>query len=393
MIDNTKITCNYCIIIQKLNKMIKRLLQKNIEKNLFKGNIIIVYGSRQVGKTTLVRQIMEDSHKKSKYLNCEILSVKDELKEAEPEKLKYFLGDAELIVLDEAQSIENIGLILKVLVDTYPELQIIATGSSSFDLANKVNEPLTGRAIEFKLYPLSVEELKGDKDLFDVESKIEKLLTLGSYPEVFTLNKEEAVQKIEQISSNYLFKDILNYEGLKKPKVLINLLKMLALQIGNEVSYNELSKNLGVNTRTVEKYIDLLEKCFVVFRLNAFSKNLRKEISKSFKVYFYDLGIRNSLIRNYNPLEIRNDAGALWENFCIIERIKRNSYYNIYANYYFWRTYTQKEIDFIEEREGKLFAYEIKWNKKAKSIPKEFLEEYKNSSFEVINRNNYFKFF
>jgi len=373
--------------------MIKRLLQKNIEKNLFKGNIIIVYGARQVGKTTLVRQIMEDSHKKSKYLNCEILSVKDELKEAEPEKLKYFLGDAELIVLDEAQSIENIGLILKVLVDTYPELQIIATGSSSFDLANKVNEPLTGRAIEFKLYPLSVEELKGDKDLFDVESKIEKLLTLGSYPEVFTLNKEEAVQKIEQISSNYLFKDILNYEGLKKPKVLINLLKMLALQIGNEVSYNELSKNLGVNTRTVEKYIDLLEKCFVVFRLNAFSKNLRKEISKSFKVYFYDLGIRNSLIRNYNPLEIRNDAGALWENFCIIERIKRNSYYNIYANYYFWRTYTQKEIDFIEEREGKLFAYEIKWNKKAKSIPKEFLEEYKNSSFEVINRNNYFKFF
>lgn len=372
--------------------MIKRLLQKNIEKNLFKGNIIIVYGARQVGKTTLVRQIMEESGKKSKYLNCEILSIKDQLKEIEPEKLKFFLGDAELIVLDEAQSIENIGLVLKVLVDTYPDLQIIATGSSSFDLANKINEPLTGRAFEFELYPLSVEELKEDKDLFDVESKIEKLLTMGSYPEVFSLNKEDAERKIDQISSNYLFKDVLNYEGLKKSSVLVNLLKMLALQIGNKVSYNELSKNLGINSRTVEKYIDLLEKCFIVFRLTAFSKNLRKEISKSFKIYFYDLGIRNSLIKNHNSLDIRNDVGALWENFCIIERIKKNSYHNVYANYYFWRTYTQKEIDFIEEREGKLFCYEIKWNKVLKKIPYEFLKEYKDSSFEVINRDNYYKF-
>lgn len=391
-IDNPKIKCNYGNIILKLYKMITRLLQKKIIKNLFKGNVIIIYGARQVGKTTLVKQIIKNSKKKSKYLNCEILSVRDQLKDPEPEKLKFFLGDAKLIVLDEVQKIENIGLILKILIDTYPDLQIIATGSSSFDLANKVNEPLTGRALEFKLYPLSIQELKESKDLFDVESKIEKLLTLGSYPEVFLLDKEDAIQKIDQISSSYLFKDVLSFEGLKKPTVLIKLLKMLALQIGSEVNYNELSNSLDIDRKTVEKYIDILEKCFIIFKLNAFSRNLRKEVSKSFKIYFYDLGIRNSLIQNYNPLEIRNDAGALWENFCIVERIKRNSYNNIFANYYFWRTYTQKEIDFIEEREGGLFAFEIKWKKNIKSVPKEFLEKYENSEFEIINRDNYYKF-
>ncbi|MDD2757680.1 MAG: ATP-binding protein [Candidatus Pacebacteria bacterium] len=372
--------------------MITRLLQKKIEKNLFKGNVIIIYGARQVGKTTLVKQIIESSKEKSKYLNCEILSVQNQLREPEPEKLKFFLGDTKLVVLDEAQSIENIGLIIKVLIDTYPDMQIIATGSSSFDLANKVSEPLTGRALEFKLYPLSVQELKEEKDLFDVESKIEKLLIFGSYPEVFLLNREEAIQKIDQISSNYLFKDILSYEGLKKSSILVKLLKTLALQIGNEVNYNELSKILGIDNKTVEKYIDLLEKCFIVFKLSAFSRNLRKEISKSVKIYFYDLGIRNSLIQNYNPLDIRNDVGALWENFCIVEKIKKNHYSNTFANYYFWRTYTQKEIDFIEEKEGKLFAFEIKWKQNYKSAPREFLEEYKNSSFEIINNTNYYKF-
>jgi hypothetical protein len=372
--------------------MIKRLLQEKIEKELFRGNIIIVYGARQVGKTTLVKQIIENSKEKSKYLNCEILSIKDQLKDPEPEKLKFFLGDAKLVVLDEAQSIENIGLILKVLIDTYPDIQIIATGSSSFDLANKINEPLTGRSLEFKLYPLSIQELKESKDLFDVESKLEKLLVFGSYPEVFLLDKEDAIQKLDQISSNYLFKDILSYDGLKKPTILVKLLKVLALQVGNEVNYNELSNSLDIDGKTVEKYIDLLEKCFIIFKLSAFSRNLRKEISKSVKIYFYDLGIRNSLIQNYNPLEIRNDAGALWENFCIIERIKMNRYNNIYANYYFWRTYTQKEIDLIEEKEGKLLAFEMKWGKSLKAAPKEFLEEYKNSNFEIINRNNYYKF-
>jgi len=372
--------------------MIKRLLQEKIEKELFRGNIIIVYGARQVGKTTLVKQIIENSKEKSKYLNCEILSIKDQLKDPEPEKIKFFLGDAKLVVLDEAQSIENIGLILKVLIDTYPNIQIIATGSSSFDLANKINEPLTGRSLEFKLYPLSIQELKESKDLFDVESKLEKLLVFGSYPEVFLLDKEDAIQKLDQISSNYLFKDILSYDGLKKPTILVKLLKVLALQVGNEVNYNELSNSLDIDGKTVEKYIDLLEKCFIIFKLSAFSRNLRKEISKSVKIYFYDLGIRNSLIQNYNPLEIRNDAGALWENFCIIERIKMNRYNNIYANYYFWRTYTQKEIDLIEEKEGKLLAFEMKWGKSLKAAPKEFLEEYKNSNFEIINRNNYYKF-
>ena len=372
--------------------MINRKIEKNIVENLFKGKVIIIYGARQVGKTTLVKKIADDYKGQSSYFNCDLISVQDALSIPEANRIKDFLGDHNIIILDDAQRIKNIGLILKILIDTYPELQIIATGSSSFDLANEINEPLTGRKIVFNLFPLSVEEIMGDNGFLYIDSKLEKILRYGTYPDVFFSEDKEAASKLEEIASSYLFKDILSFDKIKKSSIIVKLLQLLALQVGSEVSYNELATKLGINRITVEKYIDILEQCFILFRINSFSRNLRNEISKSIKIYFYDLGVRNILIKNLNPLDIRNDAGFLWENFCILERIKRNKYNNIFANYYFWRTYDQKEIDFIEERDGKLFAYEFKLNREHSKAPSIFLETYKNSQYQTINRENYYKF-
>ncbi|NOQ68197.1 AAA family ATPase [Patescibacteria group bacterium] len=369
-----------------------RLIQPQIEKRLFKNKVIIVYGARQVGKTTLVKRIFDKYNGKKLYLNCELLSVQRGLSAPEAEKLKSYLGESKLIILDEAQKIINIGLILKILIDTYPDIQIIATGSSSFDLANKINEPLTGRTHTFILYPFSISEIKQQKSRFEIEAKLENILRFGFYPEVFFLSEDDARSRLDEISSNYLYKDILSFEGIKKSSVIVNLLQLLALQLGNEVSYSEIARQLGISRLTVQKYLNLLEQSFVIFSLRSFSRNLRKEISKSVKIYFYDLGIRNSLIQNFNRLEIRSDCGALWENFCIMERIKRNSINRVFANYYFWRTYAQKEIDYIEERDGKLFAFEFKWSDGKKKIPKEFLKTYGDSKFETINRENYWDF-
>jgi len=372
--------------------MINRKIEKNIVENLFKGKVIIIYGARQVGKTTLVKKIADDYKGQSSYFNCDLISVQDALSIPEANRIKDFLGDHNIIILDEAQRIKNIGLTLKILIDTYPELQIIATGSSSFDLANEINEPLTGRKIVFNLFPLSVEEIMGDNGFLYIDSKLEKILRYGTYPDVFFSEDKEAASKLEEIASSYLFKDILSFDKIKKSSIIVKLLQLLALQVGSEVSYNELATKLGINRITVEKYIDILEQCFILFRINSFSRNLRNEISKSIKIYFYDLGVRNILIKNLNPLDIRNDAGFLWENFCILERMKRNKYNNIFANYYFWRTYNQKGINFIEERDGKLFAYEFKLNKEHSKAPSIFLETYKNSQYQTINRENYYKF-
>ena len=367
--------------------MLKRRIQKSIQNNLFKGKAIVVYGPRQVGKTTLMKQIIKSNkNKKCLYLNCENFSVQENLEILEAKKIKKYFNNANLVVLDEAQVLKNPGGIIKLMVDTYPKIQILATGSSSFDLENKLGEPLVGRAYYYKLYPLSVEEILLNKEDLDVE----EILKFGLYPEVFfSKNKEE---DINNISSGYLLKDILSFEGIKKSDVLIKLLKLLALQIGNEVSFNEIARNLSVDRKTVEKYIDILEKCFIVFNVQGLSRNLRKEVSKNVKIYFYDLGIRNSLILNYNEINKRNDAGGLWENFCILERMKYREYNNIKANIYFWRTYTQKEIDYIEERDGKFFAYEIKWGKGKIVNPTEFINNYSNSQFEVINKENYLNF-
>lgn len=372
--------------------MIARLLEKRISQNLFKGKTIIIYGPRQVGKTTLSKRILNDFGSNGKYLNCEILSVEQNLKNAEPDKLKAYFGNNKLIVLDEAQNIPEIGKILKLITDTITDIQVIATGSSSFHLAYQTAEPMTGRINNFLLYPLSSLEIKEQNDWFAFDAKLENLLRFGSYPEIFLSNEEEAIEKINLIASSYLYRDLLKFEGIKKSSLLRNLLISLALQLGNEVSYNELAAKLGVNNLTIQKYIDLLEQSYVVFKLNSFSRNLRKELTKSFKVYFYDLGIRNSLIQNFNNLSLRNDVGALWENFCIIERIKSNSYLNRKVNYYFWRTYDQKEIDYVEETGGSITGYELKFSDSFKfKEQKEFVKTY-NAEVKYISRANFWKF-
>ncbi|MFA6047914.1 MAG: ATP-binding protein [Parcubacteria group bacterium] len=371
---------------------IPRLITSSIENRLFKGKVIIIYGARQVGKTTLVKKILEKYSSSGDYLNCELLSVRKGLSEPEAVKLKKFLGNYKIIVLDEAQNIPNIGLILKIIVDTYPELQIIATGSSSFDLAQKISEPMTGRTFTFMLYPISLREIRQKENLIEVEAKLESLLRFGSYPEILTLSEGESKERLNEIASKYLYKDILSFEGLKKADVIRNLLELLALQLGNEVSYNELATKLGIDRLTVLKYINILEQSFVVFRLRAFSRNLRKEISKSVKIYFYDLGVRNSIIESYNRLDVRNDTGALWENFCIVERKKNNESDFRFVNSYFWRTYDQKEIDYIEEKDGQLRGFEFKWNaKKDIKLPKEFIKSY-NATVEKVDPENYWKF-
>ena len=372
--------------------MLNRLIKEQIKGKLFKGKVVILYGARQVGKTTLVKEILKNIGAGGRYLNCELLSVQEGLKQLEAIKIKSFLGDYKLVVLDEAQNVPDIGKILKIMFDTFPKLQIIATGSSSFDLANQAAEPLTGRTFKFILYPCLLAEIKQLGDQLYLNSKLENLLRFGSYPEVFFLAEPDAVARLEELSANYLYKDILRFEGIKKSSVIKNLLQALALQVGQEVSYQELAVKLGINRLTVQKYIDILEQAFIVFKLNALSCNKRKEISKSVKVYFYDLGIRNSLIQNYNPLNIRNDVGALWENFCIVERLKINNLKNNFVNPYFWRTYDQKEVDYIEEGGGRYAGFEFKWVKDKTSAPKDFLNNYANSSVNLITKNNYFDF-
>lgn len=372
--------------------MLNRLIKEQIKAKLFRGKVIILYGARQVGKTTLVKDILQDFGPLGRYLNCELLSVQEGLNQLEAVKIKSFLGNYKLVILDEAQNVPNIGKVLKIMVDTFPKLQIIATGSSSFDLANRAAEPLTGRTFKFILYPFSLAEIKQLGDQFYLNSKLESLLRFGSYPEVFFLNEPEAVARLEEIAANYLYKDIWRFEGIKKSSLIKNLLPALALQIGQEVSYQELANKLGINRLTVQKYIDILEQAFIIFKLNALSRNKRKEISKSIKVYFYDLGIRNSLIQNYNPLNIRNDVGALWENFCLRERLKINNFKNNFANTYFWRTYDQKEIDYIEEGGGRYDGFEFKWNKAKAAAPKDFLNNYANASVKLITKDNYFEF-
>jgi len=373
-------------------QLVPRLIQDKIEKRLFKGKVIILYGARQVGKTTLVKEILEKHKDKSLYLNCELLSVKKALSVPEAKEIKSYLGNNKLIVLDEAQKVKNIGSILKIIVDTYPEIQIIATGSSSFDLANETSEPLTGRVDKFILYPFSIEEISKYFGRLEVEERFEALLRFGSYPEIFFLSEEEAKNRLDEIASNYLYKDILSFEGLKNSDLLIDLLQLLALQLGNEVSYHELATQMGVSRATIKKYINLLEKSFVVFSLRSFSRNPRKEISKSVKIYFYDLGIRNSLIQNYNRPSLRNDKGALFENLMIIERMKRNKQHQIHTNTYFWRTYSRQEIDYVEERGGKIYAYEFKWAKGEVKKPSTFLKFYPESEFHLVDKNNYFDF-
>jgi len=369
--------------------MIRREIQSVIENQLFKGKVIIIYGPRRVGKTTLSKQLIENQEG-SRYLNCELLENKISLETTNSSALKSFLGNYRLIVLDEAQHITDIGLILKILSDTFPEIQIIATGSSSFKLGNRISEPLTGRSREYLLYPFSLPELLSVKDMISVNAGLDWILRFGLYPEVYGKPDNEAIEELSQISSTYLYKDILQFESIKRPNLLLNLLNALALQIGSEVSLNELSRMLGESVPTIQRYIELLEKAFVIFRLRSFSRNLRKEIAKGQKIYFFDLGIRNALIRNYNPLNLRSDTGGLWENFCIVERMKYNMNRRRFVNSWFWRTYDQKEVDYIEEEGGLMTAFEFKFKSPGKNkIAREFLETYPGVTFKTVTRENF----
>lgn len=378
-----------------MSPIIKRVLEPTVKRYLFRSRVVIIYGARRVGKTTLVKGLLEEyqESKRTRYINCDDLTNQRVLAVQEAVALKAFLGDHDLVILDEAQNVPDIGKVLKILVDTYPEMQIIATGSSSFDLANRAAEPMTGRVFPFELYPLSLQEVAGSKGYSEIEQRLENLLRFGLYPDILDEPGEDAVLKLNELVSNYLYKDILAYAGVRKSTVIANLLRLLALQLGNQVSYNELAQNLGIDGKTVAAYMDILEQCFVIFKLTSFSRNLRNELKKSFKIYFYDLGVRNALIQAFNPLALRADVGALWENFCIVERLKLNKYNRRAAAPYFWRTRTQKEIDYIEEYEGRLYGYEFKWGvTKPISPPQEFLEAYPGSAVERIDRRNYWQF-
>jgi uncharacterized protein len=368
-----------------------RSVMDRIQPWLFKGKVIILYGPRQVGKTTLVQMIV-DQQAGSLYLNCERPNVSDLLNSGNLDRILSFFGNARLVVFDEAQKIPRIGELLKLLIDTYPDIQYLATGSSSFNLFNELSEPLTGRNIKFIMYPLSISELTFKYNPFQLEEKLPEILRFGSYPDIIDRSENEKIQLLEALTSDYLFRDVLSFENIRKSELLINLLKAIALQVGHEVSFRELSGLLKISVETVQKYLQLFEKSFVLFSLTSFSRNLRKELVRSRKYYFYDLGIRNCLINNFNPPEIRSDTGQLWENFCLMERIKHNQASGRSVNYYFWRTYDQKEIDLIEESGGKLDVFEFKWKAQKVKPPIEFLNTYHNTDFKVISKDNYTDF-
>jgi len=368
--------------------LLKRVLQSKIEDLFFKGKAIIIYGARQVGKTTLIREIQKKFIQESVFINCDEPDLRDGLTDVTSTELKDMIGDKKVVFIDEAQRVKNIGITLKLLVDNFPKLQIVATGSSSLDLSDEIVEPLTGRKYEFHLFPLSFGELR--QKYADIEMKriLEKRMVFGMYPEIVEKSDEDQ-SLLRNLAISYLYKDVLQYQDIRRPEILEKLLAALALQIGHEVSYNELSNLLGVTKQTVANYIQLLEKAFVIFRLNPFSRNLRNELTKLRKIYFFDTGIRNALINNFNPPHLRPDVGALWENFMISERLKWNTNNMIPVNTYFWRTYQQREIDFIEEKGGRLAGFEFKWRGGKARVPKVFLETYPESTVDIVHADNF----
>lgn len=371
--------------------MISRLIENNIKDDFNKGKIIIVLGARQVGKTTLFDTIINNYDNVLKF-NCDDYDDRLDLENKTSTELKNLIGNHKIVVIDEAQRVSNIGLTLKIIADLKLDTQVLVTGSSSLELSSKINEPVTGRMFEYKLFPLSLAELANNTSQREETRLLEQRMIYGLYPEIVT-NPSDNKRLLTSLANNYLYKDLLSYQGIKKPEILHKLVRALALQIGSEVSYNELSNLLGIDKETVESYINLLEKCFVVFRLPSYSRNMRNEIKKGKKIYFYDNGIRNALISNFAPLEMRQDAGALWENFMISERMKRNTYLNDYSQLFFWRTQQQQEIDLIEEKDGHLFAYEFKWNSKKKyKLPSSFESNYSNTEFKVISKENFWEF-
>ena len=376
--------------------MYKRIIAKQIKEKFFKGKAIVITGARQTGKTTLALEILKETKylNKTKVFNCDNPTDREMLNNKNIDFLIKLVDKEEVIFIDEGQKVETIGQTLKLLADHYKnKKQIVITGSSSLNLLDKTEEALTGRKFVFKLFPLSIEEIYPQKDIIKSAKELESLMIYGSYPEV-EMQRTFADRKelLRELASSNLYRDILEFQEVKNSTIIMSLLKALALQIGNEVSYTELASLIGINKNTIEKYVDLLEKSYIIFRLPPYHSNKRREISKLRKIYFYDLGIRNSIINNFNILANRNDVGSLWENYLIIERIKWQNYHKIFANNYFWRTYDGAEVDFIEEKNGGLHGFEFKWGRK-KNKPSAKWTEIMNSSYKVISSENYLDWF
>ena len=390
------------------SRILEQLIYASLQKSL---DLIIIYGARQVGKTSLCLKILEkfnsdqenlvNKFNKSRYFNCEEKLVQQAFAENDLSKILELIGDYDLVILDEAQTIKDIGWRLKLISDynstAIKSIKIIATGSSSFELANKINEPLTGRAEIFEMFPLCLKEIKADLSIHELKEKTNEMLVFGTYPSVFGKSLETKNKEMQKVFDNYLYKDILTWETLKKSTLLKDLLKLLALMIGKEISLNSLAQKLNVSIATISRYLDLLQQTFIIFPLRTLNTNGTKEISRSFKIYFYDLGVRNYLINNFNPIPLRTDFGEIWENFIVAEMFKQNSYNKHLSfgfNQYFWKSYTKAEIDFVQEKNGEYNALEIKYNsKKSPKVPVEFTRLYPNHTFEVINCDNFPSFF
>lgn len=373
--------------------MYQRDLLKTIQDKCFRGKVIMLVGARQVGKTTLLKTFVGEQTAEVLFLNCDDPFTASLMSSRNISQLRMMLGSAKIVLIDEAQKVDNIGITMKMMVDNFPDVQVIATGSSAFELRNKMNEPLTGRKYEYQLFPISTNEICKSDGLVEANRLLEFRLIYGSYPDILT-HGNEAHELLNQLADSYLYKDVLATDNLRKPELLNKLLRALAFQVGSEVSHNELSKTIGSDPKTVERYIELLEKCFVIFRLNGLSRNLRNELKKAKKIYFYDNGVRNAVIQQFAPLNMRNDVGALWENFVISERIKYNHYRGHYCNTYFWRTSLQQEIDYIEERDGRYTAFEMKLNRKKgrSAFPQSFLNAYPIADTAVITTDNYLNY-
>lgn len=372
----------------KSHNMIERTVIESIRGLLGGRKAITIMGARQVGKSTLLKQML-DGRNDVMWLNGDDMDVQALFSSMTSTRLRSIIGKNRIVVIDEAQRILDIGLRMKLITDQIPDVQLIATGSSSFELSSKINEPLTGRKREFQLYPLTFNEMVRHTNLLEELRMLPHRLVFGNYPEVVSTPGDEH-SILKELTNSYLYRDILSLDSISKPDKLTRLLQALAFQIGSQVSYNELGQLVGLDSKTVERYVDILEKSFIIFRLGSFSRNLRNELKASRKIYFWDLGIRNAVIGNLAQIENRNDIGELWENYAISERMKQNAYRNSFANTWFWRTQQQKEIDFLEEEDGHLYAYEFKWNdRKAKAkCPESFRSAYPDATFKVITPNN-----
>ncbi len=371
--------------------MIKRAY--NIKELIKPGRVLVIYGPRRIGKTTLLNSFLSGTKLKYKLDSGDNIRTQQVLSSRDFTRIMDYASGYDLIAIDEAQQIPDIGMGLKIIVDQLSDIIVIATGSSSFELAGAIGEPLTGRKKTITLYPVAQLELSSIYNRHELKEKLEDFLVLGSYPEIVTAKiRKEKISILEEVVSSYLLKDVLALERIKGSRVLLDLLKLIAFQIGNQVSLNELALQLKIDVKTVGRYLDIFEKAFVIRRIGGFSRNLRKEVVSKAKYYFLDNGIRNAIVFQFNPLDSRNDIGALWENFIVAERIKKCAYQDIYGSFYFWRTYDGQELDLVEEREGKLIGYEIKWSREKWKTPKDWFNTYKEADYAVINNGNYLDF-